>query len=405
MITYLRRLVEERNALTGVMTTMTEKAAAEERDLTEHERGTIAQHQTRCAELDAQITEHKDQAESTRAWASLQNQLSTIEAETADKVHTGRVLTRDADVAGWGDTFIGSREFAEYRGVGHSGRVELGSLFEQRAAIDTTFVKVPPFVFAPGASWTQTTPLLDAMGKQRVSSGSIEWYTYPAAFPLAAVVAEGALKPEADVVPELQTASLNTYAHWKAITRQALEDIPRIQSIVENQLRGGLYRKLEADAAAALNGATLTAVDGAGDLLAGIRVGIGTVQAAGYTSATTVLLNPADYAAIDISVMGTAGITPQSQSTLWGVKVISAGAVPAGTAYVGDFANGLTLFDRGTTAVMLTDSHADYFIRNMLLILAETRALPAVTEPGALVKVSTGVAPAAAAANRSGNGR
>jgi hypothetical protein len=194
------------------------------------------------------------------------------------------------------------------------------------------------------------------MGKQRVSSGSIEWYTYPAAYPLAAVVAEGALKPEADVVPELQTASLNTYAHWKAITRQALEDIPRIQSIVESQLRGGLYRKLEADAAAALNGATLTAVDGAGDLLAGIRVGIGTVGAAGYT-----------------------------------------------TAYVGDFQNGLTLFDRGTTAVMLTDSHADYFIRNMLLILAETRALPAVTEPAALVKVTEGVAAPPLA--RSGNGR
>jgi hypothetical protein len=390
------------------MTTMTEKAAAEERDLTEHERGTISQHQERCGELDKQIAEHRDQAESARAWATLQSNLSTIEAEreSTERVHVGRVLTRGAEPLGWGEAFVGSREFGEYRGVGHSGRVDMGSLFEGRAAIDTSFVNVPPFVFAPGASWTMTTPLLDAMGKQRVSSGSIEWYTYPAAFPLAAVVAEGALKPEADVVPTLQTASLNTYAHWKAITRQALEDIPRIQSIVENQLRGGLYRKIEADAAAALTGATLTTVDGAGDLLAGIRVGIGTVQAAGYSNATTVLLNPADYAAIDVSVMSTAGITPQSQSTLWGVKVISAGAVPAGTAYVGDFANGLTLFDRGTTAVMLTDSHADYFIRNMLLILAETRALPAVTEPGALCKVTEGTgAVAASAASRPGNGR
>jgi HK97 family phage major capsid protein len=145
-------------------------------------------------------------------------------------------------------------------------------------------------------------------------------------------------------------------------------------------------------------------VDGAGDLLAGIRIGIGTVQSAGYANPTTVLVNPADYAAIDISVMGTAGIAPQSQSTLWGVKVIAAAAVPVGTAYVGDFQNGLTLFDRGTTAVMMTDSHADYFIRNMLLVLAETRALPAVTEPQALVKVGVGVAPATASASR-GNGR
>jgi HK97 family phage major capsid protein len=399
MITYLRRLVDERNALTGVMQNLTDTAAREERDLTEHERGTLTQHQQRCAELDGQIGEHKAQAESAHAWASLQEQLGQLDSER----ETPRQLTqaRDAQPSGWGDVFVASGEFRGYSGVGHSGRVDMGSLFEQRAAIDTNFVNVPPFVFAPGASWTQTTPLLDAMGKQRVSTGSIEWYTYPGAFPLAAVVAEGALKPEADVVPTLQTASLNTYAHWKAITRQALEDIPRIRSIVETQLRGGLYRKLEADAAAALNAATLTAVDGAGDLLAGIRVGIGTVQDAGYANPTTVLLNPADYAAIDISVMSTAGIVPQSQSSLWGVKVISAGAVPAGTAYVGDFTNGLTLFDRGTTAVMMTDSHADYFIRNMLLILAETRALPAVTEEQALVKVTAGTGAAAASASES----
>ena len=400
MITYLRRLVDERNALTGLIQTTTEKAAEEERDLTEHERGTIAQHQQRCAELDSQISEHKAQAESTRAWATLQDQLaSSLES---DDRPAGRafVQSRDAAPESWGDRFVSSNEFRAYGGVGHSGRVDMGGLFEQRAAIDTSFVHVPPYVFAPGASWTMTTPLLDAMGKQRVSTGSIEWYTYPGSYPLAGVVAEGALKPEADVVPTLHNASLNTYAHWKAITRQALEDIPRIQSIVETQLRGGLYLKIEADAAAALNGATLTAVDGGGDLLAGIRVGIGTVQAAGYANPTTVLLNPADYAAIDISVMGTAGIAPTSQSTLWGVKVISAGAVPAGTAYVGDFTNGLTLFDRGTTAVMLTDSHADYFIRNMLLILAETRALPAVTEPQALVKVTAGTGAVAASSQQ-----
>jgi HK97 family phage major capsid protein len=402
MITYLRRLVDERNALTGVMETMTNKAAEEDRDLTEHERATIANSQARCAELDEQITEHKAQAESSRSWAVLQDKLGELQTdrETSSTRATPREPSRDS----WGESFVGSAEFRSYAGVGHSGRVDMGSLFDQRAAIDTQYVHVPPYVFAPGASWTMTTPLLDAMGKQRVSTGSIEWYTYPGSFPLAAVVAEGALKPEADVTPTLHTAALNTYAHWKAITRQALEDIPRIQSIVENQLRGGLYLKIEADAAAALNAAVLTAVDGAGDLLAGIRIGIGTVQSAGYANPTTVLVNPADYAAIDISVMGTAGIAPQSQSTLWGVKVIAAAAVPVGTAYVGDFQNGLTLFDRGTTAVMMTDSHADYFIRNMLLVLAETRALPAVTEPQALVKVGVGVAPATASASR-GNGR
>jgi hypothetical protein len=64
--------------------------------------------------------------------------------------------------------------------------------------------------------------------------------------------------------------------------------------------------------------------------------------------------------------------------------------LPAGTAYVGDFAQAVTVFDRGTTAVYLSDSHADNFIRNVLLLLAEIRALATVPEPQAAAKCSVG---------------
>ena len=89
-------------------------------------------------------------------------------------------------------------------------------------------------------------------------------------------------KPEAVITPTPHTESLETYAHWAAITRQALEDLPRIRSIVETQLRGGLLRKIEADTAAALTAETgFTEVTNP-DLIAGIRIAIGTVQDAGY---------------------------------------------------------------------------------------------------------------------------
>jgi hypothetical protein len=45
----------------------------------------------------------------------------------------------------------------------------------------------------------------------------------------------------------------------------------------------------------------------------------------------------------------------------------------------------------------MTDSHADYFIRNLLVVLAEQRAAFAITEPNALAKV-TATAPALAKA-------
>ena len=41
----------------------------------------------------------------------------------------------------------------------------------------------------------------------------------------------------------------------------------------------------------------------------------------------------------------------------------------AGTAYVGDFKEAMTLFDRGNLAVYMTDSHASEFVDNVLRLL------------------------------------
>jgi hypothetical protein len=43
----------------------------------------------------------------------------------------------------------------------------------------------------------------------------------------------------------------------------------------------------------------------------------------------------------------------------------------------------------------MSDSHADFFLRNQLVILAEARAAFAVTEAAALVEATAGTAPAA----------
>jgi hypothetical protein len=71
------------------------------------------------------------------------------------------------------------------------------------------------------------------------------------------------------------------------------------------------------------------------------------------------------------------------------LRPVSAAAIPAGKAYVGDFQSGATLFDRGVTNVFLSDSHASLFISNILVILAEARLKSAVTEGLALCECST----------------
>ena len=65
----------------------------------------------------------------------------------------------------------------------------------------------------------------------------------------------------------------------------------------------------------------------------------------------------------------------------------------SGTAYVGDLDAAVQLFQRGSATVFMTDSHADYFVKNIILILAELRALIVVSEPGAIVEVTAAVIP------------
>ena len=125
-------------------------------------------------------------------------------------------------------------------------------------------------------------------------------------------------------------------------------------------------------------------------------LGVGTVQANGYDP-NAVILNPADWAALDIAVMGGTLNGPTVGTNFWGLTPIASTIQAAGTALVGDFKSGVTWFDRNVSSVFISDSHADLFIRNTLVILAETRGKAAVVEPLALAECSVSATAARAA--------
>lgn len=388
MLTYLQRLATERDSLTGAATELAERAAHEERDLSGTEAESMRSWQTRCAEIDGQLTEYNAQAESARAYAVLRAELEANPSPELERRNAAQLQTREA--GGWGETFIGSEAFRDYPGAGTSRRVELPFELETRAAIDTTTtVGQLPFTYTP-ANYTYASPLLDVVGKVTTSQGAIQWVQWaPNPQAAASEVAEGALKPEATMTPTVVSDSLVTLAHHKGITRQALEDLPQIRSTVENRLRQGLVVALEEMVAAALGAATLPAatVPVGGTLLEAIRVGVGTVQSAGYGQPNAVLLNPTDWASLDIATIGNAG-GASGQSGFWGMRAVAVPSVPAGTAYVGNFATAIQLFTRSNAEVFMTDSHADYFVRNIILLLAEIRALATVPDPGAAAECS-----------------
>jgi HK97 family phage major capsid protein len=174
---------------------------------------------------------------------------------------------------------------------------------------------------------------------------------------------------------------------------------------VETKLRLGLADTLEASAIETL--ADVAAADpAAGTNLAGIRGAIATLQSRGYTPGA-IAMNPADAATLDLEVMAGTLSGPSSPGRYWGLPVIAVGGIPQGEAYVGDFSQAVTWFDRSSASVYMTDSHSDYFIRNLMVILAEQRSAFALTEPTAVVQVVVEApveeveAPAVAASSKS----
>jgi hypothetical protein len=398
MLTYIKRLTDERDSLTATATGITETAAREERDVTETERASLAQMATRCAAIDEQLTTYNAQAESQRAYAQLRAAATADHEDDGETLH-GEILPRArAAVAtveeSWLAPITRSAEFASYSGHGTSARVECGSVFEERATILSTDVPQPHYKWTGnGQSPMVIAPLAAACGYQRVPGGAVDYaYITPSPATAAPVVPENTAKPEMTFTINPKSETLQTYAHWKAMTRQALDDVPGLEALVRGQLQAGLQMAIENGIAAAIGAEANWPTASGSTMLGAARTGIATLQSAGKV-ANALLLNPLDWADIDLAILAGTLAGPVSNSSPWGVKIVASPQVPAGTGYVGDFKSAVTVFDRGVSSVYMTDSHASNFLSNVLVILAETRALPAVTDATALCELSVVTVP------------
>jgi len=399
---YLRRLISEREQLTTAATSITDTAAHDGdsgRDLTDTESATLAGMQKRAGEIDSQLKTYNEQLASQRAFASLRKDIGTDPASSPGGDRGGSPGGRPAlESRSWGEQFIESDAFREYRGRGTSDKLTVTGILEQRVAADPIMLANIPHQYLPHqvheiVGPSQLFPLIGLVSREVVSTNAVDFITWgPNPVPPAAIVPEGGLKPPVDIVATETSDTLDTYAGWKAVTRQTLEDFPRIQSIIESKLRTSLAAAISAAIAAILNAATASGSPGVGDMVSGIRAAIGDLQAAGY-SPNGVAMHPSDWAALDIAALG--ALNPAGT---WGLTPVSVRELTPGNVIVGDFKTAVTVFDRNQTAVFVSDSHADFFIRNQLVILAEQRVLVAPVEPAAMVKVDVGVAPTPPAA-------
>jgi len=256
----------------------------------------------------------------------------------------------------------------------------------------------------PGAF--QPLTLESVLPSVPTTSNAIE-YTREASFVNnAAEVAEAAQKPESDITWSLVNMPVATVAHWIKISKQLAADAPALAAYVNNRMVYGVNRRVETQLAVG-NG---TAPNLGGLFKAGnftphgyadaalgttfkkfvlIRKIIADLYLAGYP-ANAILLNPIDWATMDIELLTTTGMQARvsvdqaGNTRLWGIPVIQAIGVAADTFLVGSLQQACTKYDRMGVTVDLSEHDADNFTKNLITIRAERRLALTVEVPAAI---------------------
>lgn len=256
-----------------------------------------------------------------------------------------------------------------------------------------------PGIIMPGL---RPMTIRDLMPNLRTNSNLVQ-YSKETVFTNAAApqAGEGVAKAQSDLTFELQSAPVQTLAHWMAASRQILDDAPALEDYLNARLTYGL-KLVEED--------QLLTGDGTGQNLSGLITNStaynrGTVAGDtdldvirraktqvrdSFFEADAVIVHPHDWERMELLKTSFGqylvsvpkdGAPPQ----LWGMNVVATPAIPVGKFLCGAFRLAAAIWDRYDATIEISREHADFFTRNMVAILCEERLSLTVFRPLALV--------------------
>jgi HK97 family phage major capsid protein len=285
---------------------------------------------------------------------------------------------------------------------GFKALITSGSATSGGALIDTDYTGI----IDQGTSYRPLT-VRDIITTGQTDSDEVKFVRQGTHTNAAAPVAESTatsggvgVKPESTFVLEAVTETVKTIAHWIPASTRVLQDAGQLRTLVDTLLRYGLEEELEDQI---LTGA------GTGENFTGILNTTGTstqaydtsliitsrkartkVMTAGRARATAWVMNPLDWEDFDLLKDGEdryyfGGPMAMGTPRLWGLPVIESEGMTEGVAVVADWRLAV-LWDRMRVMISVSNSHSDFFIRNLVAILAEMRAAFGVLRPAAFVE-------------------
>lgn len=354
-----------------------------------------------------------------------------------------RQMGGGSEIKSLGQAFVDSAEFKGREGARmHDDFVvdgDLGSLYRGRGASDAefkdiysgvggtltrpTFGQVEQLPMMPHVQRTQrvrdlfpvastNATLIQYVRVMGFAGGVNAARTVPERETVAGTTTFG-LKPHTSLAFQPAEAPVRTIAHYEVAHRNILDDEPQLRSVIDTELLYGL-RLAEDDQI--LNG------DGNGENIMGILQTPGIQQYPGspiptpspvgdgdtYIDAvrraatrvwlanyepTGIVVHPFDWERMELTkdlngnYVAVVNVASGAERRLWQIPVTSSPAMQEGKAVIGAFGLGAKIYDRQQGNIRVSDQHADYFIRNAVLVLAEERVGLCVPRPESFVEV------------------
>lgn len=322
----------------------------------------------------------------------------------------------------YGQRFIESAEYKAYTPAEKNVIVKVGSVMSllQRKALYAgtegtggALISAQREVEVVDIARQRPLSVVDLVGKSTTNSNLVEYVAIVERDNAAAPIAEYTggnygLKPESNLVFDLQSTPVRTIPTWVATSKQLLSDAPRLRSEIDKELEYMVQEELEDQA---LKG------DGTGQNFtginnwSGIQTRVHAVSGREFSAADTIadtlrrmitdiwlefyrpdgiVLHPSQGEELELLKDDNKQylkIYDGNTMKIWRVPVVETPAQTSGTATAGAFEVGATLWDREDTQILVGQPN-DFFLRNAIAILAELRAAFAVKRPKAFEKAT-----------------
>lgn len=411
---------EKFTKLLGDAREIVEKALVEGRPMTEEERN-------KSMNMVDEAKQGLDDAALERKIAELQAAAAKGEDETTQPEQKGS----------FGEQFANSNEFKSWmKQVAPNGHIpesakgfsspafQVNMPFEKKAVItglsDTSagaFIQNDATgIYAPMGR--KPLKLRDLISVRSTNSDLVEFVQQTAQVTQAAFVAEatsaaaptvnatthavelnagGGYKPEGSMAFLKVTTPVETVAVWIPVTKRALADSAQLRGIIDQELRDSLLDKIESNILFGQATPDFVGVaETSGILTQAFSSSIMTTARKAITNLaenglepnpTAFVMSPGDWEAVELALFAAAPYLPYQQS-MWRIPVVESQYVTSGTAYLGNWKQAV-MWDRQQVTISVSDSHADFFIRNLVAILAEARAAFGVIKPKSFVEIAT----------------